>query len=458
MDASSALAHSVANIRFDDIPAEAIRVAKMSLLDTLGVTTAASTLGRGCREVVECVKEGGGKEESTILGFGGKAPSYMAALANGMMAHALDYDDIHEASSIHAGAVIVPAALAVAERAGKVNGKEFITAVVLGVEVGCRLSLAAAPRVSGFHPTPVFGFFGAAAGAGRILGLDEARVQNALGIAYSQAAGNRQSVSDAALTERLEVGFAAKGGVLSALLAEKGITGAMNSLEGEFGFYKVYNGGKYKPEVLLSNLGTRFEVSNLSFKPYPCGRSQHASIDATLEMVREYDIQAGDVERITVFKSQMAVKGVGVPADRKRRPENPVDAQFSIPYTTATAVVRRKVDLRDFTPEAIRDPAVLQVAQKVDVEVCPEFEPSNYHPGITEIRTKGGKTYSRRVEEPHGNPHHPIPEGEMIEKFMECASHAMRPLSKEDVSRVIEMVMKLEELDDVGAISRLLAR
>ncbi|MBI4334521.1 MAG: MmgE/PrpD family protein [Chloroflexi bacterium] len=455
MDASFAFAHHIASIGFEDIPAGVAKIAKLDVLDTLGCALAATTLAPGCREIVELVEEGKGREESTIIGFGSRAPSWMAALANGTLAHGLEYDECHSTGQIHSGVTTVPAGFAVAERVGKVNGKTFLTAVVVGIDLGCRLSVAALPRERGFHPTPVYGIFGAAAAASKILGLDESRVQHALGIAYSQAAGNSQAHSDAVLTKRVQAGFAAHSGVLSALLAQKGITGAINSLEGEFGLYRVYHGGKYNPAVLTSGLGKRFEVSNLVFKPYPSPRGTHASIDGTLEIVREHDIQPQDVESITVFKSPVVVKVEG--GESKRRPENIVDAQFNIPYTVATAAVKRRVGLADFTLEAIRDPAVLQMAQKVHVREFPEFGPNNFHPGITEIRTRDGKVYSRRVDEPYGSPGHPIPEPYMLEKFRECASHAIRPLSEKNLKKVIEMVMNLEEVEDVGAIVRLLA-
>ncbi|MBI4329782.1 MAG: MmgE/PrpD family protein [Chloroflexi bacterium] len=457
MDASQAFANNVANLKFEDIPDDAVRAAKISILDTLGIILAASSLATGSRELVDFVKEGGGKEESSILGFGGKVPSYMAALANGAMAHSLDYDDVHESAQVHAGVTIVPGSLAVAERVGKVDGKQFITAVVLGADFACRLSLAAAPRPRGWQPTPVFGFFGVAAAASKFLGLNAETVQNALGIAYSQAAGNAQPITDAALTKRTQAGFAAKGGIISALMAQKGITGATNSLEGEFGFYKVYWGGKYNREVLTGDLGKRFEVSNLTFKPYPSGRSTHSSIDATLAMVRENDLKPQDIESITVSKSAIAVKVVGSPIERKRRPENVVDAQFSLPYTIATAAVKRRVGLGDFTPEAIRDPAVLEMAQRVNVRLNPEFNPLDFHPGITEIMTKGGKAFSMRVDVPYGNPEKPIPQEGLLQKFAECASYAIKPLPKKNLKRVVEMIMKLEDLEDMASLVRLLS-
>ncbi|MBI4333597.1 MAG: MmgE/PrpD family protein [Chloroflexi bacterium] len=456
MDASFAFARNIANIRFEDIPAEVVAVVKNDVLDTLGTALAGTTLGTGCREVVELVKEGGGKPDSTIIGFGGKVPAWMAALANSTLAYALDFDECHMTGQIHSGATNVPAAFAVAERLGKVDGKRFLTALTVGIDLGGRMSVASYPRARGWHPTTVYGFFATAATASKLLGLSELKVQHALGIAYSQASGHEQGHGEGSDTKKVQAGFASKGGVLSALLAERGITGAINSFEGEFGLYKVYHAGRtYDSAGLTADLGRRFEVSNLSFKPYPSGRGTHASIDATLEIVREHNLRPQDIEKITVFKSAIAVKVEG--GERKRRPVNALDAQLNVPYTVATAAVKRRVGLTDFTPEGIKDPAVLEMAQKVFVEEFPEFGPNNFHPGITEIRTKDGKMYTKRVNEPFGNPENPMPKEQLVGKFMECASHSVKPLSKATLDRVVEMAMNLEQVDDAGAIIRLLA-
>lgn len=453
-DAANSLARNIANVQFDSIPADVVKVAKRDILDTLGVALAATTLAPGCREVVDLVVEGAGKEESTILGFGGKAPSWMAAFANGTLAHSLGYDDFHESANVHPGVTVVPASFAVAERAGKVSGKDLLTAVVLGIDLGCRLSLAA-PKSKGWDPTALYGYFGAAAAASKILGLKEDGIQNALGIAYSQAAGNAQASTDGSLTRRIQAGFASGGGVLSALLAQKGITGATNSLEGEFGLYKVYHQGKYDPAPLTSELGKRFEVSNLSFKPYPSPRGTHAAIDATLELVHEHNLLPQDIEGVTVFKSPGAVEHYVKPLETRPRAMNAMEAQHDIPFTVATAVLKRRVGLRDFLPEAIKDPAVLRMSGRVVVQPYPQF--ATFIPAMVEIRTREGKGYSRRVDEPSGGPNNPVSTERLIQKFADCASYSIMYTSEESLKTVIDMVTNLEDVDDVGAIVRLLS-
>ncbi|MBI4329777.1 MAG: MmgE/PrpD family protein [Chloroflexi bacterium] len=457
MDASFALARNVASARFEDIPADAIRVAKTSVLDTLGIILAASTLGEGCREVADLVKEGGGKTESTIIGFGGRVPAWMAAFANGTMAHSLEYDENHVTARIHCGVTVVPASFAVAERVVKVHGKSFLTALVLGMDLGCRIAIAAPLEPRDWHPTGVYGFFAAAAAAGKILSLTADRLQNALGIAYSQAAGNSQAYLDGALVNRLQAGFAAQGGVLSALLAEKGITGAANSLEGEFGLYKVYHRGKYEPSTLTSDLGKRFEVTNLTFKPYPSGRGTHSSIDSVLEIVRDHDISPQDVEAVNVFKSAAAIRALAEPREIKWRPPNVVDAQFSIPYTVAGAAVRRRVGLRDFTPARSRIPLSWKWPKKGQCTTV--ARPRAIQHASCHHR---GKDKGREHILPAGRgtlrqPRQPFPKEGIMAKFMDCTSYSVKPMTRGHPDNAIDMILNLEQTNDVGDIVRLLA-
>jgi 2-methylcitrate dehydratase PrpD len=267
-DATVAFARMITTLRYEDIPSEAVEATKMDVLDTLAVILAGST-SSGTREVVEQMTYWGGREESSILIFGDKVPAPSAVLANSHMAHARDYDDIYHVARIHVGAVNVPCALAVAESVGGVDGRELITAMLMGIDIELRLGQAALLWTQ-FHPTATFGYFGACATAGRLLGLDEDQMVNAFGICYSQVSGTKQCMHDGSLTKRLQPGLAARGGILSAHLARRGYTGTRNNLEGKAGFFNLYHGGKYDPVFLTDRLGEHFDITRLGFKPYPC--------------------------------------------------------------------------------------------------------------------------------------------------------------------------------------------
>ncbi len=267
-DASCFYAKMVPALRYEDIPSEAVEAVKMDILDTLATTLAGSSAER-TQELIDQIKYWGGREESSILIHGGKVPSPEAALINGQMAHARDYDDIYHIARIHVGAVNVPTGLAMAEKVGGVSGKEFITAILMGIDIELRMAQAAKLWTQ-FHPTCTFGYFGACATAGRLLGLNEGQMLNAFGIAYSQASGNKQCMHDGSLTKRLQPGLAARGGILAVHLAQRGYTGTTNNLEGEAGLFALYHGGQYDPEPLTKDLGQYFDVVRLGYKPYPC--------------------------------------------------------------------------------------------------------------------------------------------------------------------------------------------
>ncbi len=299
---------------------EVVAATKRDVFDTIGVGLAGST-APGIGQVVDYVREMGGKESSTVLAYGLRVPPAAAALANGAMCHARDFDDTHDRAAIHTGAVVVPAALAAAEYLGTVSGRELINAITLGIEIHSRLGLAN-KRLIGWAYPATYGIFAAATVVAKLLGLDEDSLLNAWGIAYSQAAGNLEMVADGGLTKRLQLGFAASGGVLAGLLAQKGITGSKNSFEGKSGIFNLYQRGEYDPAVLTEALGKEFKVTEFSYKPYPCCRCNHGSIDAALEIARKYDIRPEQITEVRVGVGSHDYEIVCEPIEVKRKPRN----------------------------------------------------------------------------------------------------------------------------------------
>ncbi len=460
MEPTAKLVEFVAGLKFEDIPLSSIRAAKREILDILG-TTLAGNLAQGCPEVISLVQEWGGAEESTLLGYGRKVPSPFAALANGTMAHAWDFDDTHDRAVLHAGVSVIPAALAIAERKKGVPGRDFLCAVVLGIDVVCRLGMATkfGPNTTGWMLTPLYGYFGAAVAAGKILGLNRERIHNALGIAYSQAAGNVQCVLDGALTKRMQAGFAAQGGTLAALLAQKGITGAREIIQGRFGLFNVYQRGELNLEPLNSGLGKNFEVENLSFKPYPCCRFIHSTLDAAIKLFQEKPTPPHDIQEVIISVNQQGLNAVGHPLEVKANPRTVVDAQFSIPYAAAAALIKGKVGLVDFTQKAIKNPEVIALAQKVIPRLDPEMERSSSReisPSVVEVKTKRGGVYSQRIDIPKGHPRNPMTDEELAAKFLDCANHAVHPWQEKNLSRLLETIFELEKVEDLSQVVNLL--
>lgn len=457
MDVIYTLAGNIIDTNYENLPAEVVKATKRLFMDGLGVGLAGSAEA-GVSELIDIVRDWDGRKESTVWVYGDRLPCVSAAQANATMIHALDYDDTHDVAILHASSVAVPTALAIAEKLGGVDGKRLITAVALAVDLAARLCLANKVSVfdRGWHYTVLHGNFSAAAIAGKLLGLDEETLVSAFGLAYHQAGGNLQCLHDGTLAKRAGPGFAARNGIMAVLMAQKGITGAKNVLQGRDGLFNVYHRGDYNPEVLTANLGEKFEVVNLSFKPYPCCRNTNPPIDATLAMVGEYNIKAEDVDSVTVYVGKGAMGLVCEPLNTKQNPSTTVDAQFSIPWTVASAIVQGKVGIAEFTPQAIKDKAVLTLSNKVTPKLDESLNRMGVSPAIVEIKTKDGKVYSKRVDTPYGSPENPMSMDAMAAKLRDCASHAAKPLSQKNVEKLIQLVSQLEAVSDVEEVVRLL--
>jgi 2-methylcitrate dehydratase PrpD len=462
MDIAYSIVEHVAAVEYDQLPNDAIEGAKRDILDTLG-TVLAGSAAPGARELFEQLQDWGGKPESTVLVYGDRLPSAHAALANSAMAHARDYDDTHDAAVLHAGISVVPSSLAIAELVGGVSGRAFLTAVALGVDLMCRLGLACkqGPVESGWIYSATLSYFGATVAAGKLLGLSREQMLNALGIAYSQTAGAHQATRDGALTKRMQPAFGARAAVLSVLLARRGVTGSRETFEGIDGYFPVYQRNQYEREVILQDLGRRFEVANLSYKPYPCCRYTHAPIDAALDL-RARGLRPEDVREIRARLGSQAFSAVGQPLELKQRPKSIVDSQFSVPYTVAAALLKGAVTIEDFTTAGIADEQVLALASRVVTMVDPEIDRvagREISPTVLDVTTTDGRTLTSRIEYSKGHPNNPMSWDELAAKFRNCARHAARPLEPSAVESTIQFVADLETASGATILAdRLVAR
>lgn len=458
MDAIYSFVENFTNVKYEDLQPSVVEAVKSEVLDSLANALGGSSKA-GVVELIDIIKEWGGKEQSTIIAYGIKCPTPNAAQVNATMIHALDYDDGHPKALVHTGCTTVPTCLAVAERMGGITGKELITTIALGVDFMARLSLASRPGSDlmevGWHPTALYGYLGTAAMAARIMGLDQEKMLNALGIAYHQCAGNMQCIHDGALTKRMGPGLASRGGITAALMAEKGITGAKNCLEGRAGLFNVYHGGDYDIKILKAGLGKRFETENIGFKPYPCCGHGHAAIDATLSLRSRYRIKANQVQAITVYGGGAAY-ALCVPEEVKRNPKNIVDAQFSIPWAVATALVNGKVTLEDFTEKSIKNENILQISQKVTGQLDPDLTRHGVGPTRLSIKMKNGAEYTEYVEFCLGSVERPMTIDDCVKKFRECYPSSIKPLSADIAEKIIENILHLEDVKDATEIVRML--
>ncbi|MBW1674503.1 MAG: MmgE/PrpD family protein [Deltaproteobacteria bacterium] len=440
----------ISETNYDGLPKDVIDETKKFILDTLGVGLAGAR-EPGCKEVVDLVKKWSSNNDgSTIIYYGDRVSPPEAAFTNSVMMHALDFDDTFDSSAMHAHVSSLPAALAIAEWKGQVNGKEFITAVALGVDITCRIGSAILSPLSWIR-TATCGSFGAAASTAKILNGGEKEILNTLGIVYSQTAGNAQCLVDGGLVKRMQPGFSARSAVLSAALASQGVTGATNVFMGEYGFFKLYEGGKVKEEKVTENLGDHFGVMDLSIKPYPCCRMTHASIDAALELYNAQHIDLEGVAEIVVYVSKMVSDMVGGPFTIRSNPQ--VDAQFSIPYTVAVALKKGEVFLNDFNSDTIKkDSSLFGLAKKIRVLIDPELSANDISSANMVIRMLNGKSISFKVNTLKGSPLRPMTFNECADKFKKCIEYSQKSSLIKTSGIITDFIFNLEKKKDVGEI------
>ncbi|HJQ61437.1 MAG TPA: MmgE/PrpD family protein, partial [Burkholderiales bacterium] len=423
---SQRLADHIVATRYDAIPNEAREAAKLFMLDTLAVSWAGSD-APGCREVHDLLAEEGGRADATAWVYGSRLPVTAAAFLNGMSASALDYDSIGRGAAVHINIAVLPAALAMAERY-KATGKDFLTALVTGADIMYRLAAALKKPNRGFHYTAAIGVFGAAAAAAKLLGLDAMATRHALGIAFIQSSGTQQANIQPSLTKRMLSAFAARSGVYAALLAQRGITAPSEVFEGRFGFFSLYQEGD--AAKVLADIGKRFLNLNATIKKYPSCGCNHTAIEATLKLVRQYDLKPEDVQSIEATITPYIERIVGGKYDPSGDAQ--VAAQFNLRYSIACALVRRRLGLAEIQEAAARDPAIAAHIGKISLKVDAE-QTGNRGPVIVRMQTRNHGEISCRVDDVAGGPDAPIAEAEIEEKFRECFRLGVLPLTDEQI-------------------------
>jgi 2-methylcitrate dehydratase PrpD len=441
------LAEFITRVKFDSLPRDVIKRAKHSILDWLGAALAGSQElpSMIIRRVVEKL---GGNPESSVIGTSLKTSCINAALVNGVSGHVLELDDIHEEAIIHPAATVLPSALAVGERED-VDGKELITAIVIGYEVEIRIGIAVNPsHYNYWHTTGTIGTFGAVVAAGKILNLDQRDMIHAFGIAGTMASGLIEVFGS--MSKPLNVGKAAMNGVLAALLAKEGFTSSTKIFESERGYLRATS-KELDLEKITKDLGKTFEIINNIFKIHAsCGHT-HAAIDAVLEIVKKYDVKPEDISEILVGTYPIAVDVVG----KNYEPMTPYEAKFSLPYCVAVALIHKRVGLKEFSNERLNDPEIRALAKKVKIFIEPEC--MNVRLGCAKviIHTKNGREYSAYIDAPKGYPQNPLTTQELEEKFK---SLAFLVLPEDRVMKVLEIINVLENVSNVGELMALLRK
>ncbi len=453
MTLTQEVASFVARTRYRDLPNEVVALARSFILDGLGVALAGST--DECSRIIQShIRQMRGKEESTVLGANFRAPAPKSALANGVAGHAMDYDDTQLSTSkeavygllTHPTTPVLAAVLAIGEKE-KISGQEFLLAYILGVEVECRIADAINPRhyQSGFHSTATMGGLGAAMAVAKILKLREEAIVRALGIAASMASGLRENFGT--MTKPLHAGRAAENGVTAALLAQGRFTAATNILEARRGFYNAMAGG-YDDSKISGRLGRPFFVvePGISIKPYPSGSLSHPAQDLILDLVKEHDLRAADIESIAVGTNSNVPNALIYPM-----PKTALEGKFSIPFCMAIAVLERKAGIAQFQERKVRDKKTVALMKRVTLYVDDELEALGYDQVRTRIRVtlKSGRVIEGRYDVARGHPAKPMAWTEVAEKFLDCADLV---IPRKSAEQVIELVTRLEQLKALSAL------
>jgi len=446
------------SLKFGQLPDEVVDRVKYFFLDFIGVCIRGSQEDSS-KSMYRFIREmGRSRQGGVVIGTKERAPHLYSALANGTSAHAIEMDDVNNESSLHPGVVVFSAGLATSEMLGG-SAKKFIEAAILGYEVMIRLGKAAGAENSykrGFHPTGTCGSFGSSVAASKILGLDEKGLLSALGIAGSQAAGSMEYLAQGAWTKRFHAGWAAHSGMVAAQLAREGFRGPTSIIEGRDGFLHAYSNGA-DPSKVLEGLGSGFEILHTSIKPHGCCRYMQPPIDAILKIVTENDLPPEKVEKVRVGILSAGAHLIAEPSDEKYSPQSTVDAQFSMPFGAAVAVLYRKAGLGEFRLLKIRSEEVKQMMKRVECVTDPDLEktfPKQWC-ATAEICTKDGKRYFTKVEYCKGDPENPLSWDELIEKFHDL-SH--RLMSKKQRLKIIDQVRSFEAIRDLRKWSPLLLR
>jgi 2-methylcitrate dehydratase PrpD len=452
MDAISRFTANVVKTTYENLRASTVEATKTFLLDTLGVCVAGSTVP-GVAELVDLLRGWGGTAESTLLVFGGKLPAPWAAMANSVMMHNLEFDCVHDAAVIHPFTTALPAALAVAEAQGGVSGKTLLTAVAVGVDTSTRIGMSSRARMTFFRPG-VCGAFGATAAVAKVVGCDLETTSHAMGTLYSQICGTLQSHHEGVMINSMQTGFNAKAAVLAVALAQRGIAGPQHVLEGEYGYFRLFEGA-YDLSAALHTLGQTWEVEHVSHKPFPSGRLTHGAVEAALTLRQQHHIQPQEIAEVVVEAPPLVKNLVG----RALTSHTP-SAQFArlcIPFVLAHVFLKGDVFIPDFTGAALTDPQVHALAAKIHVERHAAIQDENAMVPLTvHVRLHDGRQHSLRLDALLGSPEKPLSRAEHLHKFQRCWQHGGRHLPTGNAECVIDMVQHLEEVDDVADLCRLL--
>jgi 2-methylcitrate dehydratase PrpD len=433
MNETRTLAHFVANARFADLPPAVVRHTKHLLLDHLGVALFSSQTPWG-KIAIRYAKEFAAVGQCTVYGQPWKTSAQHAALANGLCAHGYELDDSYEGGYCHPGAPTIPAGLAAAERDGK-SGRDLLLGLVMGYELMGRVSRALGREgKKQHHPTGQVGVFGAAGAAGKVMGLDEALLTNALGIAGGMASGNMAFAEDpkGTMVKRLFGGWPSQSGVVAAWMAREGFTGPGTIIEGQFGFLRSITNA-FDPSKITAELGEDWQVLRTVFKPYASCRAFHPLVEALRELRDQHAVTPANIAKLRIGTTDGVMKQQIV-----YEPESLMAAQYSMPFTAAMTFHRDLEDPASYDEGALSDPAVLALAKKVEGYYDPEIEAFPRYAARVTAELVGGNKVDVTTFDHKGTPIRPYTQDEIANRFRKVTASVLEPAAAQRIMQAVD--------------------
>ena len=449
------LTANVLETHFENFDQSTVENAKARIIDVIGCLIGGAN-APGNSELIDLVRDWGGKEEATILIHGGKAPAHNVAMVDSIMARSFDFEPVSplvDGTSMpgHISGTTVMTAMAMGE-ARDINGKELITALLVGDDVASRILAASGFGFNlGWDCTGTVNAFGATAIAGRLLGLSRVQMRNAFGIVLNQLAGSLQTIWDGTAAFKLCQGISARNGIISAQLAGTGWTGPKDALFNSFGYYRLYTEGCRNPAALTKDLSKNY-YSDATFKPYPCCRITHSAIDCAIALVGKHNIKTQDIKEVTVYVSSDGLNNIcGHPFQIGDFPQ--VNAAFSYQYTVATALLRKSIRPEHFSKKSIRAPQTSALIKKIKLAELPG---ANLYQAKIKVTMKDGSKVTESNDAPKGDSlRNPMAKDEIINKFWANVDFS-HTVTREKAGKLLSLLGKLEYIDSVNRIVPLL--
>lgn len=458
-DAADIFAAHLAEVRYDDLSAAVVSATKAAILDTLGCLLAGTGTGEA-EAIASLVAERGGQATSTVFGRAQKVPAESAVLANAAAIHQYDFDDTHDVAICHPTSASLIPALALAEQAGGVSGKDLIAAVALANDITSRVALAINGRLTDYvwFRAPVVGIFGATAAACRILGASAEQHANAFGLVLPMIGGTLSSLQHGGSSVRaIRDGLAYRNAVLAAELAMRGVRGDRRVMDGPFGFYHAFFRGEYDRDKLVGELGARYETVDVSLKPWPAIRHLHRTLSCVDDIVSEHDLRFDDIDEVVVHVGRINLDRCR-PVALGAIPALRMDLLSNLPFAVGVFIRHRGIPLAVYRDTALADDVIQKSMPKVRWVHDPRLDgPWTLEPARIELSTRSGYSFVRERTVSKGHPSDPMSKAEREAKFRDCAAAAGRPLPEPRIAQVIAAVEDLDSLRDATELAAMLA-